>query len=176
MPRMDPPPKGRDWNHHPDLPIPVSPILSWPPRPLAWLKWISGYWLAISSVTLELFLAWAVYAWLQPDWQAMQTLAPGWVVQIWARNLVLIFLVAGGLHLWFYTFSGQGRRLKFEARDLMKDNGTYTFRNQVQDNMFWSIISGVTAWTVYEVLYFWAAANGYAPMVAFAESLSLIHI
>ncbi len=161
---------SRDWNHHPDLPIPVSPILSWPPRPLAWLKWIARYWLAVSSVTLELVFAIVIYQWLQPSWATMQSLAPGWVFQIWLRNLILIFLVAGGLHLWFYSFSAQGKRLKFDARDLMRNNGTYTFRNQVWDNMFWTIASGVTAWTAYEVLYFWAAANGYAPQIGFAEN------
>lgn len=40
------------WNYHPDL-----PILSWPPRPLAWLRWITSYWLAISPVTVELLLS-----------------------------------------------------------------------------------------------------------------------
>lgn len=159
---------NRDWNHHPDLPIPVSPIFSWPPQPLAWLKWIARYWLAVSSVTLELVLALIIYRWFQPSWQTMEVLAPGWVFQIWLRNLILICMVAGGLHLWFYSFSAQGKRLKFDGRNLMRNNGTYTFRNQVWDNMFWTVASGVTAWTGYEVLYFWAAANGYAPQIDFA--------
>lgn len=158
------------WNYHPNLPIQVSPIMAWPPRPVAWFKWLSSYWIAISSVVMEFLMAWAVFAWIHPDPEAMRTLAWGWVGQIWLRNLVLIFLVAGGLHLWFYTFTAQGKKLKFDAREMAKNNGTYTFRNQVWDNMFWSIASGVTLWTAFEVLYWWAAANGYAPGLAFAEN------
>lgn len=162
--------KNRQWNHHPDLPIPVSPILSWPPRPVAWLKWIAQYWLAISSVVIELLLAWAVYAWLMPSWSAMQTLSLDWVGMIWARNLITLVIFAGGLHLWFYTFTAQGKTLKYDARNLARNNGTYTFRNQVLDNMFWSLASGVTIWTLYEVLYFWGAANGYAPQINLASN------
>lgn len=162
--------EGSRWNYHPGLPIQVSPIMAWPPRPMAFVKWISGYWLAISSVVMEFFLAWAVFAWFQPDAGTMQNLAWEWVVQIWLRNLVLIFMVAGGLHLWFYSFTAQGKKLKFDAREMAKNNGAYTFRNQVYDNMFWTLASGVTIWTGFEVLYWWAAANGYAPGLVFAEN------
>ncbi|MGI9395468.1 MAG: sterol desaturase family protein [Boseongicola sp.] len=160
---------NKDWNFHPSLPIPLSPIFAWPPRPLAWLKWISSYWLSLGVMTITSALAVFVFWWFQPDWTTMATLAPGWIAQIWARNLVLICLVAGGLHFWFYGFNAQGKTLKFDARDLNRSNGTYTFRNQVWDNIFWSIASGVTAWTVYEVLFFWAAANGYVPLISATE-------
>ena len=153
-------PKNKQWNHHPDLPIGVSPVLAWPPRPVAWLRWIAGYWLAISSVTLELLAAFVVYRWFQPSWEVMQNLSAGWVFMIWLRNMILLGLVAGGLHLWFITMSAQGRQLKFDARDQMKNNGTYLFRNQVWDNMFWSCASGVTAWTVWEF-----CISGPPPMV-----------
>ncbi|MEM8652882.1 MAG: sterol desaturase family protein [Pseudomonadota bacterium] len=158
------------WNHHPDLPIQVSPIMAWPPKPVSWVKWIAGYWLAISSVVMEFIFAWVVFAWFQPDIEAMKTLSWGWVAQIWFRNMILMCAVAGGLHLWFYSFTAQGKKLKFDARELAKNNGTYTFRNQVLDNMFWTLASGVTVWTILEVLYFWAAANGQVPTVIFAEN------
>ncbi len=90
--------KNARWHHHPELPIPVSPILSWPPRPASWLKWIARYWLAISSITIELALAFAVYRWFQPDWTTMKQLEPGWISLIWLRNMVLLTLIAGGLH------------------------------------------------------------------------------
>ena len=158
------------WNHHPDLPIQVSPIMAWPPKPVSWVKWIAGYWLAISSVVMEFIFAWVVFAWFQPDTETMKTLSWGWAAQIWFRNMILMCAVAGGLHLWFYSFTAQGKKLKFDARELAKNNGTYTFRNQVLDNMFWTLASGVTVWTILEVLYFWAAANGHVPTVIFAEN------
>ena len=156
-------PMNRNWHWQPPLPIPLSPIMDFPPKPLAWLRWIASYWLAIGAVTLEFALAWLVFATIQPAPEAMRELAPGWIANIWLRNIILLTLVAGGLHLWFYILKGQGKALKYDPRDLSRDNGKFWFRDQVKDNMFWSLASGVTVWTGFEVLYFWAAANGYAP-------------
>ena len=158
--------KSKDWHHSPDLPIPVSPIMNWSPQPVEWLKWISRYWLAISSTTVEVVLACLVYVLLVPEPEVMKQLSMGWIVQVWIRNILLLSLIAGSLHYWFYSLTAQGKQLKYDHRQLAKDNGIYMFRNQVRDNMFWSLASGVTAWTVYEVLYFWAAANGVAPGIS----------
>ena len=158
------------WNYSPDTPIGVSPIFSWPPKPIAWIKWISQYWLAVSSITLELFAAFIIYRWFQPTWETMQTLSLNWVALIWIRNLILLALFAGSLHLWFITFAAQDKKLKFDKRDQIRNNGTYSFRNQVWDNIFWSCASGVSAWTIWEVVYFWAAANGFAPRISFASN------
>lgn len=159
------------WNHQPDvLPVPVSPIMDWPPRPLSWLRWISRYWIAISPVTLQFAAAWAILAWLQPDAETMQTLSWDWVLQVWVRNLLLLILFAGGLHLWFYTLGMQGRRLKFDARDFARKGRRFRFSDQVRDNMLWSLGSGVTIWTGFEVLYWWASANGYAPGLLWGDN------
>lgn len=170
MERFSEEPMNKTWHYQPDTPIPVSPILDWPPKPIAWLRWISRYWIAVSSVVMELVIAFAIIAYFHPSVEEMQSLHWTWIGQIWLRNLLLITLVAGGLHLWFYTLSGQGKKLKFEAREFIKDRPTFTFRDQVKDNMFWTLASGVTFWTAYEVLYFWAAANGYAPGLVFLEN------
>ena len=39
-----------------------------------------------------------------------------WILQMYARNLGLMLLVAGGLHLYFYTFGRQGAERKFDPR------------------------------------------------------------
>ncbi len=158
------------WNWHPEVPIGVSPLFDWPPRPWAWLKWIAGYWLSLGSVLIEFALAFAIYAWFQPAMESMQSLHWHWVGQIWLRNLCLLVLVAGSLHIWFYRLKGQGEALKFDGRPMARGQSPFTFRNQVLDNIFWSLASGVTIWTAFEVLYFWAAANGFAPLMDFADS------
>lgn len=135
----------------------------WPPRPREALWWLVRRWVQLTSGTVLLAAAILVWTVFQPDASAVQTLAPGWIFTIWARNIVLIGLFAGGLHLWLFTFSMQGERLKYDLRPMMKDNGTFTFRDQVKDNMFWTLTSGVAAWTVFEVLYFWGVANGAIP-------------
>jgi Delta7-sterol 5-desaturase len=151
----DTPPRREVWNHHPAFPIKDSALFHWPPRPKAVLWWLTKRWVQLTSGTL--FLATAVLVWrfFQPETDTMRTLAPGWVLAIWVRNLILICIYVGTLHLWLFTFTLQGDRLKYDARPLMKDNGTFTFRDQVRDNMFWSLTSGVAAWTFFEVLYWW---------------------
>lgn len=163
-----PEPSGRThrtWHYQPDIPIADTPLFDWPPRPLASLRWLAQSWLTISMVLVELALALAVYIWLHPSPEAMKTLSADWIALIWARNTALMLLVAGGLHLWLYHFRAQGKRLKYDHREQATASGRFSFRNQVLDNMFWSLVSGVPLWTSYEVLYYWAAANGWAPVI-----------
>ncbi|MFT4701564.1 MAG: lathosterol oxidase, partial [Yoonia sp.] len=68
------------------------------------------------------------------------------------RNLVLMTAVTGGLHLYFYTYTKQGQHLKYDPRPLMKNGRQFTLGGQIRDNMFWTLASGVTLWTAYEVL------------------------
>ena len=84
-------------------------------------------------------------------------------------------LVAGGLHLYFYTFRKQGddvpeirrptaRKAKAAAPSLCAD--------QLLDNMFWTLASGgVPVWTAYEVLMMWAFANGYLPAITWGSPI-----
>ncbi|MEM7377854.1 MAG: sterol desaturase family protein [Pseudomonadota bacterium] len=158
------------WAYKPAGPVPLSPVLDWPPRPLAWLRWISRYWVALGSVTVSFGFAWLVFAALQLDTADVRTLEAGWVARLWLRNALLLTVVAGGLHLWFITLKGQGRQLKYDHRDQAQDSRAFTFRNQVHDNVFWSLASGVTAWTAWEALIVWAATNGYAPSFRLADN------
>jgi lathosterol oxidase len=69
----------------------------------------------------------------------------------------------GGLHLYFYTFTKQGQRLKYDPRPLMVNGGSsrWAGRSGTTCSGRWAAASAV--WTAYEVLMFWAMANGYAP-------------
>ena len=53
----------------------------------------------------------------------------------------------------------QGSDLKFDHRDQARNNGRFLFRSQVLDNMYWTLASGVTFWTLFEFLYFWASGQ-----------------
>lgn len=154
------------WNHHPGV-VENNPLFSWPPQPLEVLKWYRAYWLVISTSTVSLLVA-ALAVWLWAPTLAQTGSLGGWIVTIWLGFLIPHTLVAGGLHLWLYRAKGQGPVLKYDARGQAQDNGTFTFRSQVKDNMFWSLASGITFATLYTSLWFWAAGNGYAPTVSFA--------
>ena len=70
--------------------------------------------------------------------------------------------VAGGLHLFFYTLKKQDNNLKYDTKVSDKSK-RFTFGLQVFDNMFWSLASGVTIWTFYQILLLWSYANDYIP-------------
>ena len=158
------------WNYRPSAPLINSPLFEWPPNPPAAIWWVVRRWVNISSYVVFAACALAVYFFAQPEMTAMKTLSLDWVAQIYVRNLVLMIAITGALHFHLVTIGLQGKKLKFDGRDMIKNNRTFTFKNQVHDNMFWSLASGVTAWTFFEVLFFWAAANGYAPVLSFREN------
>ena len=74
-----------------------------------------------------------------------------------------MLLVAGGLHLYFYTFGRQGAERKFDPRGMGTNDRKFFARNQVWDNMLWTCASGVTIWTAYEAGFMWAYANDLLP-------------
>ena len=158
----------KGWHHTPKVPLQVSPFFSWPPRPIAMVKWFWTSWFLITERLIVVAIACISFYWFQPPLEETRTLDFGWIAQMFIRNVALMTLVAGGLHLYFYTFTKQGQDLKYDPRPLMKNGRQFTLGGQIRDNMFWTIASGVTIWTFYEVLMFWAMANGYAPMLTWA--------
>ena len=158
------------WHHVPDVPIRVSPFFSWPPDPRGMASWILARWLGLAENVIVLALAAISWVWFSPSLETAATLSPGWIALLWLRNMALMCLVAGGLHWFFYSRKGQGKRLKFDPRDLMKGGRQFTFGGQVRDNMFWSLGSGVAQWTGYEVLLLWAMGNGWAPVLSWQDS------
>jgi len=160
----------KGWHHTPDVPLQVSPFFRWPLKPLEMVTWVWNSWFLITEKLIILGLAWISFVWFQPPLEATRTLAPAWIAEMYLRNLALMILVAGGLHLWFYTFTAQGKRLKYDPRPLMKNGRQFTLGGQIRDNMFWTLASGVTVWTAFEALMFWTMANGWAPVLSFAKN------
>jgi sterol desaturase/sphingolipid hydroxylase (fatty acid hydroxylase superfamily) len=159
-----------EWNWRPLQPVELSPLFVWPIRPLGVLKWIAASWFALTERLVIVLLAFVTWFWLQPALERCVSFELGWIAQIYGRNLGLMVLVAGGLHLYLYTFCKQGRKRKYDGRDLVADHRGFTFRSQVLDNMFWTLASGVTVWTGFEVLVVWGYANGYVPYLTWSDS------
>ncbi|MEO9877587.1 MAG: sterol desaturase family protein [Anderseniella sp.] len=159
----------KGWHWTPTEPVKLSPLFSWPLNLPAIVKWVISSW-AILTVR-ALILAISVMTWylVQPALERCKTFQFDWMLEIWARNLALMVFVAGGLHLFLFTFRKQGEETKYDPRPLSEQSRTFLFRNQVYDNMFWTLVSGVTVWTVFEWVTFWGYANGYISMITFAE-------
>jgi Delta7-sterol 5-desaturase len=155
------------WNYTPYVPIQVSPFFTWPLRPKNMLIWIAQRWFGLAENAILIFVCLITWYWLQPALETTKTLAFGWIAGIWLRNMILMILVAGGLHWFFHQLKGQGDKLKYDGRELSKKGRQFSFGSQVKDNAFWTLSSGVGFWTLYEVLMFWAMGNGWAPVLSF---------
>lgn len=151
------------WNWLPPLPIQSAPIFVWPPRVLDALKFLVSSPFIGSIMLPYVLLAMISWYWLQPELARCAEFEIGWILQLLGRNAFLIFAVAGGLHLYFHVFKLQGTERRYESRELQRDNPRFFLRDQVKDNMFWTMTSGVFVWTAYEVFFFWAMANNHLP-------------
>ena len=161
------PKKQETWNH--TAPVVFSPLFAWPPKPKAALLELTQRWGTISRNVLFLAMAFLVFWYLYPEDTAMRSLSPWWVGSIFLRNYLFILVIAGGLHLYLFTFRLQKNRLKYDPREQLAKSRKFSFRSQIWDNIFWSLASGTTIWSIYEVLYFWGAANGVIATLAPSE-------
>ena len=101
---------------------------------------------------------------------SLTELRPGWILLMYARNVALLLLIAGGWHLRLYYRRAQGSRFKYTSRWPATNSKAFLFGNQVWDNMFWSLTSGAMVWTLYEALMMWAYARGWLPWIGFASN------
>ncbi len=164
-------PTAPAWAFQPDVPITPGPgFLSWPPRPLAALTWLLGRGYVLSLEALYVGLALVIWFWLAPDLTDCASLAPGWMLHLLALNLGLTIAYAGGLHLYFHTLGRQGSHHRYSGRDLARDDTKFLWRDQVLDNMFLTLASGVVLWTSLQCLLLWAWASGLTPLLGWAAN------
>ena len=152
-------PEAARWHYRPSHPVALNPCFKWPLDLGAILRWYASYWLAASTTTLAVVLAVVIFYLFLPPLEAMGDIAIDWILRVWLANLVPHILCAGLLHFWLYKWRGQEKRFKYDPRGPAKDNGSFTFRNQVFDNMFWSLASGVTLWSFAQCLIYWSMAK-----------------
>ena len=162
-------PDSKVWNYHPDLPLEDHSVFRWPTGPLVIGRWFAKNWLTLSERVLMVILAALAWMFLYPSLAQTRSFAPGWIFQIWLVNLGMMSVIAGGLHLYFYVLRGQGDALKFERRGMARGNRLFNFSNQVHDNMFWSLTSGVLQISVFQAVTMWMMANGYAPVMTLGD-------
>jgi len=154
--------------YQPKSTIGLPPLYAWPPRPVAALKWLL-FDMLFPWGHLYIGLAFVSWYLLTPELAAMKQFEMGWVAQIWLRNAALLTVVAGGLHWWFYLRRAQQRKYKYHDKWPATDNKMFLWGNQVWDNVFWSIVSGVTICTAYEAVTFWIYANEFLSVPSIAD-------
>ena len=108
-------------------------------------------------------MAFVCWLWLTPSLETTASFAIGWIAFLYLRNVVLLVLVAGALHLRLYIKRAQGTRFKYSDKWLAANDRKFTFGNQTRDNVFWSLVSGCIVWTAYEAVTLWAFSNQIIP-------------
>ena len=114
-----------------------------------------------------LAVSFGIWAWFIPSLERTRRFEPGWIFEVWLRNLILVSLVAGGTHVWFYVLRRQDDCLRYDTRPFVRNKRVFLFGDQVQENIFLTLASAVLFWTGFESLLLWAYANGHAPSVSF---------
>ncbi len=163
--------KKETWNYTPSLPISASPYFNWPINLVSIFKWILRGWFPISERLIILIISIISFVFLHPSLEQCRELSFNWIALVYFRNLILMILIAGGLHLYFYVFRCQQDDRRYDLRPFPQDSSNFTFRSQIKDNIFWSLASGVTVWTAYEILILWAMANGYVSTLSMPGDL-----
>lgn len=163
-------PRDRRGEWRSGRPVRFMPVFDWPTTPRVVAKFLFGMpgfffpWYAI-YVVLTLAALW----WFTPDIARMETLGLGWGLEIIARNIGLTLIFTGSMHLWLYRWRGQGRKSKYSSNWMAKNDRRFLFKDQVYDNVFWSMI-GIVIWSLFEIGLWWGYANNAIPMITLQDN------
>ena len=103
--------KRGDWT--PSAYLSIAPVFVLPPRPLAFLKWLPGYFLPWNLLFAASAVAYALF--VLPDVEVMKTLAWGWILRLFIVNCVAVFLFYSAFEYRLYMARAQGNRFKYDA-------------------------------------------------------------
>ena len=159
-----------EWHYHPDLPIGNNPLFEFPWSARKIIAYHRDYWLTLSEVSFFLILALAGWYFHQSIITTGSEFSFGFAAQIYLRNLLITIVVAGGLHYALYARKAQDKETKYIAAFLHRGGGKFTFGNQLYDNMFYSLASGVTIWSAYEAGLIWLLSTNKIATLSFADA------
>jgi sterol desaturase/sphingolipid hydroxylase (fatty acid hydroxylase superfamily) len=159
--------KRGDWT--PGEALQTGPLIAFPVRPVAILKWLPSYflpWNVFFFLTAVVF-----WVWLTPSMETLKTLSASWIAYLFVRNCAWVLLWYGAFELILYIKRRQGTSFKYNAK-WPSDNHSdvFMFKSQNADNIIRTFASGVPIWTAYEVVILWVFANGWVPWMTWADN------
>ena len=158
--------KRGDWA--PSAPLQIASGWVRPFSLQKFLHFAIGYiwpWNAFHMATALLY-----WAYIIPPVQVMQTLSWGWALWLYAVNAAAIFVLYGGVELFWYVKRKQGTRFKYNGKfpgDQPSD--VFWFKSQNIDNFLRSFFFSIPLWTLVQVFFLHAYAKGYVPWLAWAD-------
>ena len=108
----------RVWHYTPELPVAQAPYFELPFSLRASLRYLFDVWRPFNQRFVILMIALAAWSWFTPSLERAREFQLDWMLEIGLRNLVIVLVVAGGLHLLLYTFAHQGDEMHYDARPL----------------------------------------------------------
>lgn len=160
--------RDKRGNWTPNEPLETAPVFVYPPRPLAFLRWLPSYFLPWNGIWMMSAIVW--WVWILPPAEVMAVLAWGWVLKLFAVNCLAVFLFYGAFELHLYIRRAQGNRFKYNPKFPADHRSpAFFFGRQNLDSLIRAFGTGVPIWTAFEVLILHAQAAGYVPAVSFAD-------
>ena len=127
-----------------------------------WAKlgaWLWGYVWPYNTIFMGVTLAYWYF--VLPDLATMQTFGWAWMLQIHLANSLGIFLLYGGVELFYYVKRKQGTRFKYNARfPAANPSDVFWFKSQNIDNFLRTFFISIPLWTAVECFTLWCYANG----------------
>ena len=108
--------KRQSWHFTPDLPLRQAPYFESPLSIRDSLLYLLNVWRPFNLRFLLLTLAVVSWVWFTPSLERAQEFRLDWILEIGLRNLIIVLVVAGGLHLLLYTFKRQGDDEHYDSR------------------------------------------------------------
>ena len=159
--------RSNDKGYVPDEEIKIPPFYKLPPPLIKSLNWLYNFffpwWIFYLAMAYIGYLFIHIYPVLLSsfDWRLLSL--------VWAKNIFFLFLFAGTIHWWLYIRKSQTFKYKYYAKWPTENNSKVLFKNQVKDNMFWSLVSGCTIWTIFEAIALWMQASGKIEVFLWSE-------
>lgn len=155
----------------PEKPLEYAPLFVWPIKPIETLKYLfrwGGYLWPVKILYGALALG-TWYLMHAGNAATYETILLTWIWPVLVRNLVLMLVVFGIYHFTVYIKRVEETYGKYHPEWQARNARKFLFNDQVKDNMFRSIVSGVPIWSAWEVLYLWLSARGRLPVISFAS-------
>lgn len=162
--------RRKTWYFTPGLPLRHAAFLERPLRAASILKYLFEAWRPFGLRFVILIVSIAIWVWFTPALERAVVFQADWMLEVLLRNLIVVLVVAGGLHLLLYVFRNQDDETRYFVRPFARNSRIFHFRDQVRDNMFWTLCSAVPVGAGFECLMLWGYANGYISLITFTEN------
>jgi sterol desaturase/sphingolipid hydroxylase (fatty acid hydroxylase superfamily) len=127
----------------------------------SWFAWLKGLLWPWNAVIIGISVFWWFV--VVPDFETMKTLQFGWIARLFVAKWVALFLWMGVFEWRLFMQRKQANRFKYNGKfPADQPSDFFWFKSQNIDNFLRSMFVSVPICVAFEVLIFWAFANGRA--------------